>query len=292
VVSVVRRSGFGLVAILAACLTSSCGASSKALPNSEPAVTATAPSGIAGYQSGTQRISIDVDGTTRSAVLVVPEDLSEPAPLLFAFHGHGGTGGALDRQLGFENLWPEAIVVYPDGQTGHPGINDPQGTETGWQTTKGEGGDADIAFYDALLADLQAKLPVDPDRIYLMGHSNGSELVSLLRNERGDAVAATANSSAQLTRWIPTDPVRSMFMSMGQTDTTAPYAQQKKAIPVAATHLGVDAVTARTDGYLTTRTGPDGIELAVYDHPGGHPPPPELPALLVAFFQRHTRPGN
>jgi len=147
---VVRRSGFGLVAILAACLTSSCGASSKALPNSEPAVTATAPSGIAGYQSGTQRISIDVDGTTRSAVLVVPEDLSEPAPLLFAFHGHGGTGGALDRQLGFENLWPEAIVVYPDGQTGHPGINDPQGTETGWQTTKGEGGDADIAFYDAL----------------------------------------------------------------------------------------------------------------------------------------------
>jgi polyhydroxybutyrate depolymerase len=291
-VSVVRRGGLVLVAILAAGLASSCGAHSTAPPNSESDVTATAAPGIADYQSGTQKISIDVNGTTRTAVLAVPDNLSEPAPLLFAFHGHGGTGGALDRQLGFEKLWPEAIVVYPDGQTGHPGINDPQGTETGWQTTKGEGGDADIAFYDALLADLQANLPVDPDRIYLMGHSNGSELVSLLRNERGDVVAATANSSAQLTRWIPTDPVRSMFMSMGQTDTTAPYAQQKKAIPLAAAHLGVDPATTKTDGYLTTQTGPDGIELAVYDHPGGHPPPPELGALLVAFFQRHTRPSN
>ncbi len=223
-------------------------------------------------------------------MLVVPRDLSHPAPLLFAFHGYGGTGAAMNRQMDFEKLWPQAIVVYPNGLTGHANPRDPQGLKTGWQGVAGQEGDADVHFYDALLSDLAAKLPVDHSRIYLMGHSNGSAFVSLLRNERGQAIAATANSSGQPTRLIPTDPVRSMFMSMGQFDAIVPYAQQKKAVPVAAAHLGVDPATAKVDGFLTTETGPNGIELSVYDYPGSHKPPPELPGLIVAFFQRHTLP--
>ena len=296
------RRTLAVLVVLAGCvgLFSACGSSGRTNSPVTPSLpiqgagapeTPGASSGAQGFASGTQTISIDVYGTNRTAVLSVPTNVSHPAPLLFAFHGHGGTGAALDRQMGFEKLWPQAIVAYPDGLTGHATPQDPRGLKTGWQGAAGQGGDADIAFYDALLSDLEAKLPVDRSRIYLMGHSNGSYFVSLLRNERGQAIAATANSSGQPTRLIHTDPVRSMFMSMGQFDATVPYAQQKKAVPVAAAHLGVDPATAKAAGFLTTETGPNGIELAVYDYPAGHRPPPELPGLLVAFFQRHTLPS-
>lgn len=299
---VVKRSYLAVALIAAGSLAAACStsvggqdnAATSPIPSTKDSIVSRTPGGTtpgaAHYQPGPQTISIDVAGVARTALLSVPADLSQPAPLIFAFHGHGGNARALDRQMGFETLWPQAIVVYPDGQTGHPNANDPTGAKTGWQQARGEGGDADVAFYDALLTELEADLPVDHDRIYLMGHSNGSAFVSLLRNERGQTVAATANSSAQPIRFIPTDPVLSMFMSMGRSDPTVPYDQQRQAVPVAAQHLDIDPSTTNVNGYLTTDTSPSGVELAVYDHPGGHEPPPELPALLVAFFQRHIRP--
>ncbi len=260
---------------------------------SAPATTnpASAPSPTR-YPSGTQTISLDVKGTTRTALLVVPDDLSHPAPLVFAFHGHGGSGQNFERKMGIEKLWPQAIVVYPNGVVGHKGKTDPDGTQTGWQSVAGEQGDSDLAFYDALLASLRAKLPVDRDRIYLMGHSNGSAFVSLLLNQRGGPIAATANLSGQPGKYLATDPVRSMFMAMGQNDPIVPYANQRKSVPLAEAKIGADPAKATVDGYLRTEPGRGHLELAVYDYPGGHEPPPEIPPLIVAFFQRHTLSGG
>ena len=57
-----------------------------------------------------------------------------PVPLVFVFHGHGGSGANIERRFDIEGLWPDAIVVYPDGLVGHKGVTDPAGVETGWQT--------------------------------------------------------------------------------------------------------------------------------------------------------------
>ena len=244
------------------------------------------------YSSGRQDISLSVDGTVRTAVLAVPADLSLPAPLVFAFHGHGGSGHNFDKKMNIEGRWPGAIVVYPDGLVGHKGKTDPAGAKTGWQTTAGESGDADLAFYDALRADLETKLPVDLNRIYLMGHSNGSGFVSLLFNMRGNAIAATANMSGQPGKVTETDPTRSMFMAMGQSDPIVSYDNQRKSVPLAEAKLGVDPSKTTVDGYLRTEQGHGSLELAVYDYPGGHEPPPEVPPLIVAFFQRHTLSGG
>lgn len=177
----------------------------------------------------------------------------------------------------------------PYGLVGHKGKTDPQGVKTGWQTRAGESGDADLAFYDAMLAALRARLPVDPNRIFVMGHSNGSGFVSLLLNARGSAIAATANLSGQPSaRDLATDPVRSMFMAMGKTDPIVPYANQKRAIPIAEKKLGIDPAGAKTEGDLRTETGPGGLELDTYVYPGGHEPPAAVPGLVVAFFRRHT----
>jgi polyhydroxybutyrate depolymerase len=290
--SSIRRPFTVLVAVAAGAGLLLTGASSAGAGGAGPSgggvPTLAASTGTSGFVPGRQVVSLDVNGSVRTALLSVPEDLSRPAPLIFAFHGHGGTGPALDRKMDFEGLWTQAIVVYPNGLTGHSTRTDPRGLKTGWQTRLGQDGNRDIAFYDSLLEDLEAKLPVDRSRIYLMGHSNGSDFVSLLLYARGQTIAATANSSGQPTAYISSDPVRSEFMSMGIFDQTVPYARQQKAIPLEAAHLGVNPATRVVTGYLTTETGPGGVELDVYAYPGGHRPPPQLGGLLVAYFQRHT----
>jgi polyhydroxybutyrate depolymerase len=239
---------------------------------------------------GRNMVSIDVNGVRRSAVVVVPVDTSHPVPVVFVFHGHGGSGAKIARRFDIEGLWRDAVVVYPDGLVGHQGLTDPQGLEPGWQTRLGERGDRDLAFYDAVRSALYAKLPVDRDRVFLIGHSNGSAFVSLLLNQRGDGIAATANLSSQPSaRLLHSDPVRSMFMAMGKRDPIVPYADQAKSIPLAERKLGVDRSTATVNGYLRSERGHGNVELATYVYPGGHDPPPEVPGLVVAFFQRHTR---
>jgi polyhydroxybutyrate depolymerase len=296
----VRRGvSIGFVAALAA-LTAGCSAGTPATVAPSSLSTAPSPSTSStvtstpdrSYPAGRHEVSFDVDGATRTAVVVVPTGSSHPAPLVFVFHGHGGNGAAIERKMQIEKLWPDAIVVYPDGLVGHQGITDPQGTKPGWQTRLGERGDGDINFYDTMLATLRSKLPVDPARVYLMGHSNGSAFVSLLLNRRGDAIAATANMSAQPSaRLLDSDPVRSMFMSMGVQDPIVPYDNQKRSIPLAEQKLGVDQSRATVRGYLRSEPGRRNLELETYVYPGGHAPPAEVPRLVVEFFKRHTLPG-
>jgi len=257
--------------------------------SSAPASTTSDPD----YSPGRHELSFDVSGVTRSAVLVVPSDLSQLAPVVFAFHGHGGSGANFERKIDIDGLWPDAIVIYPDGLPGHKGITDPDGNLPGWQVAPGGEGDRDLAFYDTLLATLRAKLPVDGDRIFVMGHSNGSAFTSLLLSQRGDSIAATANMSSQPGAFLlASDPVRSMFMSMGMTDPIVPFDQQQKSIPLAEQKLGVDPATAVVDGFLRVEHGPRNVELDTYVHPAGHEVPAEVPGLVVAFFQRHTLSGG
>jgi len=72
-----------------------------------------------------------VDGTQRQALVFAPAQLSAAkahmVPLLFAFHGHGDTMQNAARAGHLETLWPEAIVVFPQG------LPDPWDFNAGWQ---------------------------------------------------------------------------------------------------------------------------------------------------------------
>jgi polyhydroxybutyrate depolymerase len=296
-------ASLALLALVAGC-GSSGGSHAAPIPQNVTSSTATAGSvagsiatpsspttGGAGaaYAPGRHVLSFDVNGVKRVAVVVVPTSASKPAPLVFVFHGHGGTGANIERRFDIERLWPAAIVAYPYGLVGHAGKTDPQGVKSGWQTALGESGDRDLAFYDALLASLKSKLLVDTRRVYAMGHSNGSGFVSLLLNQRGSGIAATANLSSQPSaRLLAGDPTRSMFMAMGISDPIVPYANQKRAIPLAERKLRVDAQRATLKGFLRSEPARHGLELDVYIYPGGHNPPAEVPKLVVQFFQRHA----
>ena len=283
-----RRRRFLWVGLLVAIGSATSGPSASA----RPAVNA-ATASSSDYSPGRHLASFTVAGVRRTAIVDVPADLSHPVPVVFAFHGHGGTGAWLERTVALRGLWPGAVVVYADGLPGHKGITDPQGLLSGWQTQAGELGNRDIAFYDTLLATLRSKLPVDADRVHLFGHSNGAAFASLLVSMRGATVAAVATVSAQPSAaLLAASPARSMFMVMGQADPIVPYAIQKLSIPPAETKLGASPSRATVTGYLRVEPGRGGLELATYVHPGGHEIPAPVPALAVDFFRRHTLSGG
>ncbi len=122
-------------------------------------------------------LSIDVDGAQRTYVLSVPSESRKARPLLFAFHGSGGTGKELRGYIGFEDVAEsEAIVVYPDGEGRQWDLDTPAATNK------------DIAFFDALVAEIEQKHCVDESRVFATGFSNGAYFVNQLGCRRGAAV--------------------------------------------------------------------------------------------------------
>ena len=78
-----------------------------------------------------------IDGVERTALVYAPRNASKAAcPLLFAFHGHGGTAISAARKFGYQSLWPEAICVYMQGLPTPGALTDPLGTKAGWQSAR------------------------------------------------------------------------------------------------------------------------------------------------------------
>src|SRR5215213_7882694 len=98
-----------------------------------------------------QRQEWTVDGVKREALIYAPEKAkAEAAPLVFGWHGHGGNMNNSARMYHIHTLWPEAIVVYPQGLNTPGKLTDPDGKKPGWQHGAGAEGDRDLKFFDAI----------------------------------------------------------------------------------------------------------------------------------------------
>ena len=107
-----------------------------------------------------------LDGVTRTALVYIPATArTHPAPLVFVFHGHGGSSRNAVNSFALDRNWPEAISVYMQGLNTPGQLTDPEGNRPGWQAALGDHGDRDLKFFDAVLARLQQDYRVDPKRI-------------------------------------------------------------------------------------------------------------------------------
>src|SRR5262245_40606362 len=134
---------------------------------------------------GASTETIDVNGTERSFVLVVPESVDgmTPVPLIFGFHGFNGTGEAASQY--FELTGGEAAVyAYPQALP-LPGQNG----GVGWDM---EPDGDDVAFFDALVTALGAAHCIDLTRVFSAGHSHGASFSNHLGCYRPDALRAIA----------------------------------------------------------------------------------------------------
>ena len=76
-----------------------------------------------------------IDFDSREALISVPEKAkTEPTPVVFGFHGHGGSMKNAARSFRYQELWPEAIVVYMQGLKTPGQLTDPEGLRAGRQS--------------------------------------------------------------------------------------------------------------------------------------------------------------
>ncbi len=284
-----RRIGVKAAAMfgLLASAISALGAVGTAASANTAAATATKPT----LKAGRQTVTLTVDGQNRTAVVYVPTKLSGATPLVFGFHGHGGSGANYARKTPINSLWPAAVAVYPDGLTGHKGLTDPTGVKSGWQTTAGELADRDLHFFDSLLAYVAAAVPIDRDRIYATGHSNGAAFTALLWQQRGSQLAAIATAGGQPGAKTLTAPPRSVYMQMGRQDPIVPFDQQVRSVNLVKARLGIalNASGTKLSADTTSFRSANGLELVVQITDTGHTPPASLAPQVAAFFQRHHR---
>lgn len=231
-----------------------------------------------------------VGETKREALVVVPASGEAKRPVIFAFHGHGGTAEFAARQFAFHKHWPEAIVVYPQGLPTPAPVIDPAGAFSGWQKYVGDQSNRDLDFFDAILKSLQADHRIDDSRIYVAGHSNGGYFAYLLGAARGDKLAALAPIAAAVSvRDFKKQTPLPTFHVAGEQDKIVPYATQERTLEQIRKLNGCDPQGKSLGGNRTEYPSARGTPLVTLIHSGGHNIPREAPEQIASFFKEHAR---
>ena len=257
-----------------------------------------------------------VFGGDRPIQLQVPADFDQARryPLIVVLHGYGAAGVLQQSLLRLGDLADreDALVLAPDGTRNRAGFNfwnaDPVCCDM-----DGSGVD-DVAYLGGLIDDVRAAWPVDPARIQLIGHSNGSFMAYRMACERADVITAIAGlagaAASNPAGCTPARPVHVLHMH-GTADETVGYESQglrPGALASVTQWAGKDgctgtlAPTARKDldgtlagdeTQLQAFAGcPAGGQVDLWTIEGGSHLPDITPAFrdeLLAWLAGHTR---
>jgi polyhydroxybutyrate depolymerase len=184
------------------------------------------------YKTGSQSVTLKVGELERNFLLHVPPqyDGTKPLPLVMFFHGGMGTAKHAEEHYGWSEKADKEgfFVVYGNGTGQFPTWNCVHGCGSAFR-----GQVDDVGYVKAVLQDLNAKLKLDPKRIYATGMSNGAMFTHRLAAEMSDVLAAGApvagtiggkeNESAQEKRIPqPKNPV-AMVIIHGKEDKNVRY---------------------------------------------------------------------
>lgn len=150
--------------------------------------------------------AIEHDGSERTFRMHVPA-LGAPSgkrPLLVVLHGGGSSGAGMEEVTGFSRIADRErlFVVYPDGTGG------PHGLGRAWNAGGCCGPPAwfgvdDVGYIATLLDALEGRWPVDGERIFVIGYSNGGMLAYRLATSMSERFAGLAVYAASMPGWGP-----------------------------------------------------------------------------------------
>jgi polyhydroxybutyrate depolymerase len=231
-----------------------------------------------------------IAGETRAAIVYLPsvQERHAKAPLIFVFHGHGDNAWFATKQFPFQELWPGAIVVFPQGIP-TPSDSDPKGERRGWQHQPGEVDDRDLKLFDAMLRTLRSKFAVDERRIYAAGFSNGGFFDYILWMKRGNLFAAFAPCAAAIREPLQISTSKPVFVVSGKKDDRVPFAEQRKTIEMLRQMNGC-ASEGHTwsDSRATRYESNMGAPVVAFVHPGGHAVPHAATVLMAEFLKQQA----
>jgi polyhydroxybutyrate depolymerase len=129
--------------------------------------------------------TVAVGGVARRYLLVAPAhpDPSRKYPLVFYFHGDGGDGVGMQRNVPFERASGDSVLVaYPDGI----------GSTWDLETLEGN---RDVALAEALVDDVARDFTVDRAQLFATGYSSGGFFANVLACHRPGFLRAIASSA-------------------------------------------------------------------------------------------------
>jgi polyhydroxybutyrate depolymerase len=241
-----------------------------------------------------EHLTIQVDGRERTALAHFPETVQPSgSPVVFVFHGHGGSAQNVVKGFAIHEHWPEAISVYMQGIP-TPSNLDPEGKQSGWQKTQGELGDRDLKFFDALLAQMRMKHKIDDRRIYATGFSNGGFFTYALWAARGDILAAVAPCACVADDNLKSLKPKPCLHLAGKNDEIIPLEFQLKTMAAIRRLNGCDeAGQSWNPGpriVVTYYPSPSRTPFVSVIHIGGHILPRSTGAWVVRFFKEQSKP--
>lgn len=251
------------------------------------AADAATPPGCQGPKAASGSFTIAVGTDTRTMLVRVPPgyDGRSARPLLLAYHGLGGSAEGFAENSHFDELWPEAIRVYPQGVFRvfpRPGFRG-----DGWQIRAGELADRDLRFFDALLSWLAERYCIEPRAVFATGFSNGGFFSNLLGCERPHALAAIAPVAGAM-ECTPREPVPVIVLH-GTADRTIEFELGAAAARQWATLDGCTEGSREDDLGCRTRSSCTHGEVSLCAFPVGHRYGRSFSEAIVAFFRHRLK---
>jgi polyhydroxybutyrate depolymerase len=218
-------------------------------------------------------------GGDESLRVYLPPDAggAEPLPLVVFLHGYGMRGPQMldlyERGMDFKAVVQARRVMFamPLGTkdaVGHPFWNGCACCDDGTNPDH-------VALLRGVIAELEAQYPIDPERVFVAGQSNGALMAHRMACEASDLVAGIAAISGSVwkdpSRCAPTEPV-AVLQIHGTADEGLPYqgtddfASAPASISTWAALNGCDATLADTGRRLDLDPTVAGAETEVGAH--------------------------
>ena len=161
-------------------------------------------------------ITQTVDGINvqRPVIIQTPEniDLSINYPVVFAFHGRGGTNTSWVNKLKSFTDNGEFIGIYPQGYL--------KSWNLGTEPSKAD----DVTFVNSIIEELKEYKNLDMNKLYAIGTSNGSGMVNKLgiHTSHFKAIAPVVSQLMESMPILDNTKPLSVYQFNGAADTTIP----------------------------------------------------------------------
>ena len=200
---------------------------------------------------------------TRSYILHVPPTYSKEVdmPLVIVMHGYTSSAESMEQWTHMSDKADEEgfIVAYPNGIAYPWNENNPQAWNCGGPWEEWTAQTDDVGFINEMIEKISAHYTIDPNRIFITGHSNGSRMTYRLGFELSHKIAAIAPVSGQMvyeSEEIPDYPVSVLHLHALDDNTVKYYGQHN---PNETMYESVDSILTRWSSYYSCNAIPDTI---------------------------------